>query len=130
MHRSPSIVPETDDREIYLVLDDFGGHLGRAWPEADEERTDRETVIIDLMDGQFSNPVRVVAFNTAEGWSRDLSEEIADELRQRLRLVGGLVLVARLQPEGGVLEIAEELAELRADDQAQLCPSCAWYFRT
>ena len=84
MRRSPSIVPETDDREICLVLDDFGGHLGRAWPEADEERTDRETVIIDLMDGQFSNPVRVVAFNTAEGWSRDVSEEIADELRQRL----------------------------------------------
>ena len=36
------------------------------------------------MDGQFSNPVRVVAFNTAKGWSRDASEEIADELRQRL----------------------------------------------
>jgi hypothetical protein len=56
----------------------------RVWPEAAEERTDRETVITDLMDGQFSNPVRVVAFNTAEGWSRDVSEEIADELRQRL----------------------------------------------
>ena len=26
----------------------------------------------------------MVAFNTAEGWSRDVSEEIADELRQRL----------------------------------------------
>jgi hypothetical protein len=26
------------------------------------------TVIIELMDGQYSNPVRVVAFNTAEGW--------------------------------------------------------------
>ena len=84
MHNSPSIVPETDDREIYLVLDDFGGHLGRAWPEADEERTDREIVIVDLLDGQFSNPVRVVAFNTAKGWSRDVSEDIADELRQRL----------------------------------------------
>jgi hypothetical protein len=84
MRRSPSIVPESNDHEIYLVLDDFGGHLGRAWPEADEERTDRETVIIDLMDGQYSNPIRVVAFNTAEGWSRDVSEEIADELRQRM----------------------------------------------
>jgi hypothetical protein len=84
MRRSPSIVRETDDREIYLVLDDFGGTLGRAWPEADEERTDRETVITDLMDGQYSNPIRVVAFNTADGWSRDVSEEIADELRQRL----------------------------------------------
>jgi hypothetical protein len=28
--------------------------------------------------------VRVVAFNTAEGWSRDVSEEIADELARRL----------------------------------------------
>jgi hypothetical protein len=80
MRGSPSIVPETDDRDIYLVLDDFGGRLGRAWPEADEESTDREIVITDLMTGQYSNPVRVVAFNTAEGWSRDMSEEIADEL--------------------------------------------------
>jgi hypothetical protein len=80
MHNSPSIVPDPDNRDIYLVLDDFGGRLGRAWPEADEERTDREIVITDLMTGQYSNPVRVVAFNTAEGWSRDMSEEIADEL--------------------------------------------------
>jgi hypothetical protein len=80
MRRSPSIVPDPDDRDIYLVLDDFGGRLGRAWPETDEERTDREIVITDLMTGQYSNPVRVVAFNTAEGWSRDMSEEIADEL--------------------------------------------------
>ena len=84
MRRSPSIVPEIDDREIYLVLVDFGGYLGRAWPETDEERTDRETVIRDLFEGQYSDPVRVVAFNTAEGWSRDVSEEIADELAQRL----------------------------------------------
>jgi hypothetical protein len=80
MHSSPSIVPDQDDRDIYLVLDDFGGRLGRAWPEADEERTDREIIITDLMTGQYSNPVRVIAFNTAEGWSRDMSEEIADEL--------------------------------------------------
>jgi hypothetical protein len=80
MHRSPSIVPDPDDREIYMVLDDFGGRLGRAWPEVDDERTDREIVITDLMTGQYSNPVRVVAFNTAEGWSRDVSEAIADEL--------------------------------------------------
>ena len=80
MRNSPSIVPDPNDRDIYLVLDDFGGHLGRAWPETDDERTDREIVITDLMTGQYSNPVRVVAFNTAEGWSRDMSEEIADEL--------------------------------------------------
>jgi hypothetical protein len=80
MHSSPSIVPDPDDRDIYLVLDDFGGRLGRVWRETDEYRTDREIVITDLMTGQYSNPVRVIAFNTAQGWSRDMSEEIADEL--------------------------------------------------
>jgi len=80
MRLSPSIVPDTDDRDMYFVLDDFGGRLGRAWPETGEERTNREIVITDLMTGQYSNPVRVVAFNTIEGWSRDVSEEIADEL--------------------------------------------------
>jgi hypothetical protein len=66
MHSSPSIVPDPDGRDIYLVLDDFGGRLGRAWPETDEERTDREIVITDLMTGQYSNPVRVVAFNMSD----------------------------------------------------------------
>ena len=28
---------------------------------------DLETVIIDLLDGQYSNPVCVIGFNTAEG---------------------------------------------------------------
>jgi hypothetical protein len=72
-----------DDVDVYFVLDDFGGRLGRAWPEVDEERTDRETLIADLLTGQYHDPVRVVAFNTAERWSRDVSEEIAYELLQR-----------------------------------------------
>jgi hypothetical protein len=32
----------------------------------------------------LSHPVRIVAFNTAEGWSRDVTADIADELRRRL----------------------------------------------
>ncbi len=70
-------------RDIYLVLDDFGSILGRAWPETDEDHTDRETVIADLIAGQYSDPVRIVAFNTTEGWSRDVTLDIADELRRR-----------------------------------------------
>ncbi|WP_349253841.1 hypothetical protein [Bradyrhizobium sp. CB2312] len=66
MRSSPSIVPGSD-RDIYLVLDDFGGHLGRAWTETDEEHTDRETLLRHLMDGQYSNPIRIVCFNTGEG---------------------------------------------------------------
>ena len=68
---------------IYLVLDEFGGRLGRAWRETAEEDANHETLIRDLMDGQYSCPARIVAFNTAEGWSRDVTVDVADELRRR-----------------------------------------------
>ena len=90
MRRSwtPSIVPAFGtDQTVYLVLDDFG-RLGRAYPETDPERADLETVISDLMTGQFNNPVRVVAFNTAERWAEDASEDIAKEIMRRFDLAG------------------------------------------
>jgi hypothetical protein len=88
MRRSPSIVPENGDHDICLVLNDFGDELGRAWLEADEERTDRETVIRDLLAGQYSDPVRVIAFNTVEGWSRDISADVASEAAERVAIDG------------------------------------------
>ena len=82
---TPSIVPESGDQNIYLVMDDLG-RLGRIWPEADAETTDQETVISDLLTGQYSSPVRVVAFNTAERWSEDVSADVAEELRRQCDL--------------------------------------------
>jgi len=79
MPRSPSIVPEDD---VYLVLHDFG-RLGRAWRETDEAGASRTTLVRNLLEGQYENPARIVAFNTVEGWSRDVTVEIADELRRR-----------------------------------------------
>ena len=81
--RSPSIVPPGNDQDVYLVLDDFGGRIGQAWRETNADATRLETVVADLLDGQYSNPVRVVGFNTAEGWSRDVSEDVARKLRRR-----------------------------------------------
>src|SRR5581483_9413106 len=72
MRTSPSIVPHEADQDTYLVLEDLG-RIGCAWRETDVESADRETLIRDLVDGQYSNPVRIVAFNTAEGWSRDVT---------------------------------------------------------
>jgi hypothetical protein len=43
-------------------------------------------VILDLLDGQYKNPIRVIAFNVAEGWSQDASADIAQELRRRCDL--------------------------------------------
>jgi len=65
-----------------LVVDDLGRN-GRVYREAEVETTDLETVIADLLDGQYKNPIRVVTFNTAEKWSQDVSADVAHELRQR-----------------------------------------------
>ena len=82
--RTPSIVPNTEDLNVYLVLDDLG--RGRIWRETDAESTDLETVIGDLLDGQYKNPSRVVGFNSSEGWSQDVSADVANELRRRCDL--------------------------------------------
>jgi hypothetical protein len=79
---TPSIAPNVDDQNVYLVVDDFGRN-GRAWREADVEATDLETVILDLLEGQYKNSVRVVGFNTAEGWSQDVSADVTQEPRHR-----------------------------------------------
>jgi hypothetical protein len=84
---TPSIVPNGHDQTVYLVLDDFG-RLGRAWRETDAERSDLETVVTDLMTAQYRDPVTVVAFNLAERWAGDVSEDIAGELRRRCDLAG------------------------------------------
>lgn len=81
MRSSPPIAPDPpDDVDVCLVLDDFGHRFGRAWREVNEERTDRRELINDLTDGQYSDPAWIIAFNTAEGWSRDVSAEIAVEI--------------------------------------------------
>jgi hypothetical protein len=87
MRRSPSIVPHGADQDTYLVLDDFGWR-GCSWRETDAQNADRETLICDLVEGQYGYPIRVVAFNTAEGWSRDVTLDIADELRRRYLELG------------------------------------------
>ncbi|MBR0700710.1 hypothetical protein JQ599_12440 [Bradyrhizobium diazoefficiens] len=84
MRHSPSIVPlDRLDRDIYLVLEDFGARAGCAWRETDEQDTDRETVLRDLLSGQYAYPLKIVTFNAIEGWSRDATEDIANALADR-----------------------------------------------
>jgi hypothetical protein len=83
----PSIVPSTNDT-VYIVEDDFGPKLGRVWRETDSAQCDRETTLQDLSTGQYNDPVRIVAFNSREGWSRDVSYEFAVELQRRADIDG------------------------------------------
>ncbi|WP_248883231.1 hypothetical protein [Bradyrhizobium japonicum] len=71
------------DRDIYLVLEDFGARAGCAWRESDQADTDLETVLQNLLSGQYAYPVRIVSFNPVEGASRDAISEVADALAQR-----------------------------------------------
>jgi hypothetical protein len=75
-------VPQPPDVTIYLVLNDDGKH-GIAYDETDRAKGDRETIIRNFRTGRYGNALRVVAFNTAEGWSWDVSEDIALEVLQR-----------------------------------------------
>ena len=78
----PGLVPHFDVT-VHIVLDDFG-KAGRIYRETAEEETTLGSVVDDLLTGQFNNPVRVVAFNTSEGWSRDVSEDVAREVVRRV----------------------------------------------
>jgi hypothetical protein len=77
-----SIVPEVEPT-VYLVLDDYGPKIGRAYVNTDELQSTEEAIIDYMLRGEYSNPVRVVAFNTAEGWSRDMSVPIAQAVLLR-----------------------------------------------
>ena len=84
MREFPKRVPYGADQTIYLVVEGSG-------PEGiarQTERADIETVIADLLSGQFSDPIEVVAFNTLEHWSDDLSKAIATEIRCRCDIEG------------------------------------------
>ena len=70
------------DVTVHIVLNDFGP-MGRAYCETDEAEADEETVIENILSGQYSHPLRVVAFNTAEGWARDVTEDIARAVLDR-----------------------------------------------
>lgn len=82
----PSIIPNDRlDKDFYLVLEDF--RSGAAFRETDEG-IDYSTLITDLLGGQYDQVLRVVAFNPAEGWSRDASEDVARELEHRISAEG------------------------------------------
>jgi hypothetical protein len=89
---SPSLVP-SPDHDLHFVLCDFGKY-GKTYIETDPSEADRDTIVRSMIDEQYDRPVRVIALNPAEGWSRDVSEEIAKavltaaEVDDRLLTVG------------------------------------------
>jgi hypothetical protein len=63
-----SLPPEQD---LHFVLCDFG-HSGQAYVETDPTEADASTIVRNLLEGQYTRPIRVLALNVEEGWVRDV----------------------------------------------------------
>ena len=78
----PNGVSSRADKVVYLVVDRVGSPRD-ARHKTKVEQTDIETIISNLIAGQFNDPLRVVAFNTLGHWSKDVSKEVAKEIQAR-----------------------------------------------
>jgi hypothetical protein len=58
------------------------------WREIDAEGTAEGDVVQNILGEQYSDPVQIIAFNVAEGWCRDVTED----------MVRAVVDLARLGP--------------------------------
>ena len=95
MTYSASLVPRDANDDVYLVLDELPTS-GRVWRELSEEAANEQTVLKLIANGEFHDPVRVVAFNITEGRSRDVTGEIAEALLDREASEGDLSQSARI----------------------------------
>ena len=84
---SPDVVPYGADQTIYVVVDAIApaGHDGQ---ERRVEVEDFETLVEAFIAGRFRDPLRVLAFNTLEHWSKDLSSDVAREIQTRCDIEG------------------------------------------
>src|SRR6476659_200315 len=62
----------TPEQDLHFVLCDFG-RSGQAYVETDPSQADASTIVRNLLDGQYTRPVRVLALNVEEGWVRDVA---------------------------------------------------------
>ena len=80
---SSGMVPYGADQTVYLVVDSFS-----VYRETEIEKPDLETIVGDLFTGQYNSPIRIVAFNTLEHWTEDVSSDVAAEIQTRCDIEG------------------------------------------
>jgi hypothetical protein len=61
---------------------DSSRYKGEVFREVPVNSTNLEQVLADLMEDQYVELVRVVCFNVQEGWSRDMSAEVAQRIER------------------------------------------------
>jgi hypothetical protein len=81
------VVPFGADQTLFVVVDSRAAGA-RARQELQIEFADFDAVVNEFIAGQFYDPVRVIAFNTLEHWSKDLSADVAREIQTRCDIDG------------------------------------------
>ena len=61
------------------MLDNLGGSFGCLWRESAERSANRNAYRRPYARSVYSHPAPIIAFNTTEGWSRDMTADITDE---------------------------------------------------
>jgi hypothetical protein len=84
MREIPPGVPYGADETVYVVVETLGPEA----PARTTERADIETIITELLSGRFNDPIKVVAYNTLEHWTDDLSRDVAQEILCRCDIEG------------------------------------------
>ncbi|MGT2435284.1 hypothetical protein ACU4GH_04670 [Bradyrhizobium betae] len=77
------VVPYGADQTLFVVID----RLDKA-NEIRIERSDLEATIGELVAGCFNDPIKVISFNTLEHWAKDISQDVAGEIRARCDIDG------------------------------------------
>jgi hypothetical protein len=81
----PTALRATAARDIthYAVLCAHQ-HLGYFAERLLEDSCSRATLLKDIIDGNLTRVMKVFAFNPVEGWSKDVTEDIAIEVANSL----------------------------------------------
>jgi len=79
----PPVVPYGADKTLFVVID----RLDQA-REIRIERNDLEATIGELVAGCFNDPIKVISFNTLEHWMKDISTDVAGEIKARCDIDG------------------------------------------
>lgn len=74
-----SLVPRPEGADVYLILDELSSQE-QVWREPGDDQANKLTIVNMIAEGQFHRPMRIVVFNTDEGWSRDETYDIGFEL--------------------------------------------------
>ena len=77
------VVPHGADQTLFVVID----RRDKA-TEIRVERSNLEAMIGEMVAGCFNDPVKVISFNTLEHWMKDISIDVAGEIRARCDIDG------------------------------------------